>query len=228
MFKNLLVPPEDATDDQLKESGFIEQESVEFEFRSGLKVKGILVEKIRRQGKLILLRFTECEVSYQGKVFYQPSWGIYDMAIGSRIVSCYSGPADPVAFGLNYVVPVEKTHKLQHTEKARHLFSLYQKVRDIRENNDLLNNLTEVWNELKTNHPDDWLCALEILELCGKDKKNLLYKEIKQFLDVRKSENENLEKLIRDGYAAMKDDYLNDRSHQGTGSGIKSIGWRVT
>ncbi len=75
MFKNLLVPPEDATDDQLKESGFIEQESVEFEFRSGLKVKGILVEKIRRQGKLILLRFTECEVSYQGKVFYQPYVG---------------------------------------------------------------------------------------------------------------------------------------------------------
>jgi phenylalanine-4-hydroxylase len=203
MFKNLPVPPEDAADDQLKELGFIEQEKVEFEFGSGLKVKGILVEKIRRQGKLILLRFTECEVSYQGKVFYQPSWGIYDMAVGSRIVSCYSGPADPVAFGLNYPIPEEKTHKLQHTEKARHLFTLYLKVRNIRENKDLLNDLTKVWNELKTNHPDDWLCALEILELSGQNKKEPLYKEIKRFLDSKKSENDNLRKLIEDGYAVL-------------------------
>ncbi len=126
------------------------------------------------------------------------------MAIGSRIVSCYSGPADPVAFGLNYAVPEEKTHKLQHTEKARHLFSLYQKVRDIRENSDLLQNLAEVWDELKTNHPDDWLCALEILELSGQNKKEPLYKEIKWFLDSRKTESDNLKKLIEDGYAVLK------------------------
>jgi phenylalanine-4-hydroxylase len=204
MIKKLAVPPEDATDDQLKELGFIEQEKVEFEFVSGLKVKGILVEKVRKQGKLIILRFTECEVSYQGKVFYQPSWGIYDMAVGSRVVSCYSGPADPVAYGLQYEVPKEKTHKLQHTEKARHLFTLYQKVRDARENKDPLQNMTDVWNELKIHHPDDWLCALEILELLNHQKKDPLFKEIKRFLDLRKSENETLQKLIEDGYGAME------------------------
>lgn len=204
MIKKLTVPPEDATDDQLKELGFIEQEKVEFEFVSGLKVKGILVEKIRKQGKLILLRFTECEVSYQGMIHYQPTWGMYDMAVGSRIVSCYSGPADPVAFGLNYPVPEEKTHKLQHTEKAKHLFTLYQKVRDTRENSDLLQNLAEVWDELKTHHPDDWLCALEILELSGQNKKEPLYKEIKWFLDSKKTESDNLKKLIEDGYAVLK------------------------
>ncbi len=204
MIKKLTVPPEDATDDQLKELGFIEQEKVEFEFVSGLKVKGILVEKIRKQGKLILLRFTECEVSYQGMILYQPTWGMYDMAVGSRIVSCYSGPADPVAFGLNYPVPEEKTHKLQHTEKAKHLFTLYQKVRDTRENSDLLQNLAEVWDELKTHHPDDWLCALEILELSGQNKKEPLYKEIKWFLDSKKTESDNLKKLIEDGYAVLK------------------------
>jgi phenylalanine-4-hydroxylase len=204
MIKKLPIPPEDATNDQLRELGFIEQEKVEFEYESGLKVKGILLEKIRKQGKLILLRFTECEVSYQGKIFYQPSWGIYDMAVGSRIVSCFSGPADPVAFGLNYLVPAEKTHKLQHTEKARQLFALYQKVRDTRENKNSANNLTEVWNELKTNHPDDWLCALEILELLNPEKKDPLYKEIKRFLDARKSENDNLKKLIEDGYSMLE------------------------
>ena len=71
------------------------------------------------------------------------------MAIGSRIVSCYSGPADPVSFGMNYEVPGERTHKLQHSEKSRHLFTLYQKVRDARENKEPLQNMTEVWDELK-------------------------------------------------------------------------------
>jgi phenylalanine-4-hydroxylase len=203
MIKKLDVPLEDATDDQLKEIGFIEQEKVEFEFVSGLKVKGFLVEKIRKQEKLIILRLTECEVNYQGKVLYQPGWGMYDMAVGSRIVSCYSGPADPLAFGLTYPVPVEKTHKLQHTEKAKHLFSLYQRVREIRENDKDIDHLSEVWEELKTNHPDDWLCALEILELYGRQKKHKLQGEIRQFLDSRKSENDNLFKLIEDGYAAM-------------------------
>jgi phenylalanine-4-hydroxylase len=202
-FKNLPIPPEDVTDDQLRELGFIKHEKVEVEYESGLRVKGILLEKIRKQGKLILLRFTECEVSYQGKILYQPSWGIYDMAIGSRIVSCFSGPADPVAFELNYTVPVEKTHKLQHTEKAWQLFALYQKVRDTRENKDPLQNLTAVWNELKKNHPDDWLCALEILELLNRQKEDPLYLEIKLFLDARKSEDNNLNKLIEDGFMLL-------------------------
>ena len=199
-FKNLPVSPEDASDDQLRASGFMEGEKAEFEYESGLKVKGILLEKIRREGKLILLRFTECEVSYKGKILYQPSWGMFDMAVGSRIVSCFSGPVDPIAFGLNYPVPAEKTHKLQHTEKAIQLFALYQKVREARENKNPLQNLAEIWDELKTYHPDDWLCALEILELLNEKKEDPLYQEIKLFLDTRKSENENLRKLIEDGF----------------------------
>ena len=200
---NLPVPPEDATDDQLRSAGFREQEKVEFEFESGMKVNGILLEKIRKDGKLLILRFTECEVTYEGKILYKPSWGMFDMAVGSRIVSCYSGPADPVAFGLTYKAPEEKTHKLQHTGKALQLFSLYQKVKEARENKDL-QNLGEVWNELNKYHPDDWLCALEILELVIHQKEDPLYNEIKQFLDERKSENDNMKKLIEDGYLVLE------------------------
>ena len=197
------VLPENATDDQLKELGFMEGGKVEFEYESGLKVKGVLLEKIRKKGKLILLRFKECEVSYQGKILYQPSWGIYDMAVGSRVVSCFSGPADPVAFALDYSVPAEKTHKLQHTGKAMKLFELYKKVRDNRENVASKQNLPEIWNELITDHPEDWLCALEIMEILHHQKTNPLYKEIKIFLDLRMSENDTLKKLIEDGYSML-------------------------
>jgi phenylalanine-4-hydroxylase len=162
------------------------------------------VEKIRKQGKLILLRLTECEVTYEGKQLYKPAWGMYDMAVGSRILSCYSGPADPVAWGLNYSAPEEKTHKIEHTEKATHLFSLYQKVRENREKKETLLNLIEIWNNLKTNHPDDWLCAMEILELFNTHRNDPVYLEIKKFLDAKKKESEYMKKLIEDGYSMLE------------------------
>jgi phenylalanine-4-hydroxylase len=202
-FKKLSVPPEDATDDELKKLGFNEQEKVEFEYESGLKLSGILVEKIRKQGKLILLQLTECEVVYEGKQLYKPSWGMYDMAVGAKILSCYSGPADPEAFGLTYRAPEEKTHKLEHTEKARQLFELYQQVRNNREKKEPLRNLEAIWNNLKTNHPDDWLCALEILELFNTHNNDPVYIEIKKFLDAKKYESDYMKKLIEDGYAML-------------------------
>ena len=106
---------------------------------------------------------------------------------------------------MNYEVPGERTHKLQHSEKSRHLFTLYQKVRDARENKEPLQNMTEVWDELKTHHPDDWLCALEIFELFYQQKNDPLYKEIKQFLDTKKSESDTFRKLIEDGYSALEE-----------------------
>jgi phenylalanine-4-hydroxylase len=101
-------------------------------------------------------------------------------------------------------VPAEKTHKLQHTEKALNLFELYKKVRDTRENVVTRQNLPEIWNELITDHPEDWLCALEIMEILHHKKSDPLYKEIKVFLDLRKSENDTLKKLIEDGYLVLE------------------------
>jgi phenylalanine-4-hydroxylase len=128
---------------------------------------------------------------------------MYDMAVGSSIVSCFSGPADPAAFRLNYKAPVEKTHKLEHTENAKQLFALYQRVREARENKEPLENLIEIWAALKKYYPDDWLCSLEILELLNQSKGEPLYREIKLFLDNLKSENDNLKKLIEDGYMML-------------------------
>ena len=202
--KTLSVPPEEATDKQLEEAGFIEQEKVEFEFESGIKVRGILKEKVRRDGKLIILKFSECEIKFRGKILYEPSWGIFDLAIGSEVISCFAGPADPVSYGLSFEVPKEKTHKLHHTEKAKELFRLYQRVRETRENNNLFPDLKRVWDDLKVNHPDDWLCALEILELYQTQKDDVIFKDVYQYLDSRKAESENLKKLINDGFAVLQ------------------------
>jgi len=202
--KQLAVPLEDFSEEELGQIGLSIGEKAEFEFTSGVTLRGILRDKIFRNGKLLLLSFSDCHVTCEGKSLFLPEWGTYDMAVGSRIVSAFAGPADPDGFGLEFPVPVEKTHRIVHSPEEKKLHSLYQQVRDIRENNCAFATLPSIWQELKTNHPDDWLCSLEILELLkGKNIKDDFYKEVSDFLLAKRTEREVKAKLIDDGLAIL-------------------------
>ena len=91
-----------------------------------------------------------------------------------------------------------------HDAQAKQLHSLYQQVRNIREENCSFALLPSIWEQLKNNHPDDWLCALEILELLKKKHiDDQFTKEVMQFLETKKSEGKPLSKLIEDGIALL-------------------------
>jgi phenylalanine-4-hydroxylase len=175
---------------------------VNLDFESGVCVAGTVLGKTICDGHLILLSLTECSVSYEEKTLFEPSWGTFDMAVGKSIVSVFSGPADPDAFELSYPVPEEKTHKISHGESTKKLHALYQQVRDIREQNCSFALLPSLWQELKSDHPKDWLCALEILELLKeKHIEDHFTREVTQFLLSKKSEGATMSKLIDDGVA---------------------------
>jgi phenylalanine-4-hydroxylase len=200
----LAVPLENFSDEELGQIGLSIGEKAELEFTSGLKVNGTLREKTFRNGNLLLLSFSDCRVTYEGTTLFQPEWGIYDMAVGSRIVSAFAGPADPDGFGLEYPVPEEKTHRIVHSEKAKELHALYQQVREIRQNNCAFATLPSIWNTLKTQHQDDWLCALEILELLKEKKiEDPFFKEVRDFLVTKRAESQTMTKLIDDGLAML-------------------------
>jgi phenylalanine-4-hydroxylase len=59
------------------------------EFLSGVLLEGTLLSIVRKKGKIILLRFTDCTVKHLNKTLFEPSWGQFDMGIGSQIVSAY-------------------------------------------------------------------------------------------------------------------------------------------
>jgi phenylalanine-4-hydroxylase len=202
--KTLSVPLEDFSEEELGQIGLSEGEEVIFDFESGVHLSGIVKGLTLRDGRLVVITFSNCIVTFEGRVLFEPSWGVFDMAVGRHIVSAFSGPADPAAFGLVYPAPEEKTHKFVHTEKAIKLFALYQQVRDIREQNCSFALLPSIWEELRRDHPADWLCALEILELL-KDKgiDDRFNSEVRQFLESRRSESGAMAKLIDDGLAMV-------------------------
>jgi phenylalanine-4-hydroxylase len=105
------------------------------------------------------------------------------MAIGENIVSAFSGTADADSFGLNYEPPKERTHQIVYDQKTVKLHKLYENVRDIRQMTMSIDKLPEIWDQLLTSYPEEWLLPTEIYELT-KSVRNLtsLSNDIKQFL----------------------------------------------
>jgi phenylalanine-4-hydroxylase len=201
-FKASSTPPEFLTDGDLQALRMIAGNHAELEFESGLVVEGTLDSVLRRDGKIVLMTFSGCTVSFKDKILFRPEWGLFDMAVGEKIVSAFSGPADPFAFDLNYPVPKEKTHKITHSARAVRLHKLYQDVRDLRESQAALLELGALFEEIRRDYPEEWLLPLELAEIAVKvPGKEDLAAEIIHYLNGEKSKDPDVARLIENGLA---------------------------
>lgn len=161
-------------------------------------VKGDLTNLLTIHGRNLLLSFNDCNAEYKGEALFIPSWGIYDMAVGSEISSVVSEVADPDSFGLSFEVPEEKTHKITYSDQTRKLHSLYSRVSEARNDKKNVNDLRNLFNELLSDYPDEWLLGMEILE--ASDHSNGIASEIKDYLTKLKSRKPELSMLIDNGF----------------------------
>lgn len=193
-------PLEKMKPEELNLLGIVVGKQVIIKFESGVVVDGQLTNLFRNNiGHCMILTFKDCNVTYNGKILFQPEWGIYDMAVGEEIISVYSGVADKDEYMKeNPFVPVEKTHKIQYNEERLKLHDIYQQVREIREGTLSKEELPEIWQKLK-NYEDDWLCAVEILEVSENKSVN---EDIRQFLKNKK--DKAIVNLIEDGINLIK------------------------
>jgi len=199
--KNSSKPLENISIDELTKLGIEAGKEVILNFESGVLVKGKLINLLKnRKGLNMILSFEDCSVTYNDEVLFQPEWGTYDMAIGESIVSVFSGAADMAVFSKdNPFVPTELTHKIQYNDKRLELHKLYQQVREIREGRASKDNLVNVWQELQ-GHTDDWLCAVEILEISGNESLN---DDIKSFLQ-NTTVDDTTKGLIQDSLSLLQ------------------------
>lgn len=199
--KNSSKPLENISIDELTKLGIEAGKEVILNFDSGVLVKGKLINLLKnRKGLNMILSFEDCSVTYNDEVLFQSEWGTYDMAIGESILSVFSGAADMAVFSKdNPFVPTELTHKIQYNDKRLELHKLYQQVRDIREGRASKDNLVNVWQELQ-GHTDDWLCAVEILEISGNESLN---DDIKSFLQ-NTTVDDTTKVLIQDSLSLLQ------------------------
>ena len=204
LLKSINLPLENMSPVDLKTHSFLDGQRMFFEFSSGITVEGLNITGVRDiKGSIQIIKLEDCTVKFGDKVLFKPEYGVFDMAIGSSVVSAFSGAADPSSFENLYTVSKVKTIISKPSKKDKKLNKIAQKIRQARNSDSdsdpgLLNSL---FLELKEDHPENWLLPLEILELANNEKFSL---KIELYLMELIKKYTNLKNLVESGISMVK------------------------
>lgn len=197
--KGINLAIENMSPKDLRAYNIYEGEIAHLEFEGGVKVSGEIITGIRNlKGNIILISFKDCTVTYNDQVLFDPSWGTYDMAVGSEIVSAFSGPADYTSFDLITHVPSSTTIKTASNAQRQALENLYLSVREYREGS-VKTDLATVLETLKNQFKTDWLLTVELLEIAIKESNTNLQTESLKHLEQLKNLRPEVKHLINNG-----------------------------
>ena len=190
---------EDMSPKDLEAYGLIEGKTTRLNFEGGIIVEGeIITGKRDLQGKIILISFKNCRVTYNENVLFDPSWGVYDMAIGKEICSAFAGPADSESFENIYSISRTKTEKIVYSSNEQRLHKLYEIIKNQRASDALnLEAIKSILKEVLTSYPSEWLILLEIYELVYATDSPLKDDSLEHLLLLK--QNKQFSKLISDG-----------------------------
>lgn len=198
--KGINLAIEDMSPRDLKAYAIYEGEQITLEFEGDIKITGEIVTGSRNlQGKILLIKFKNCTVTHGETILFRPEWGIYDMAVGKEVISCFSGPADVNSFDMINHVPSSQTIKQKKSASREELEKLYQNVRAIREGKTATITLKEAFGAVTSNHSNDWLLALEIAELTIKNNDNDFTDKVVNYLEDLKIRRPEVAHLIKNG-----------------------------
>ena len=196
--KNINLAIEDMGPFDLKAYNFYDNKWLSFEFESGVKVEGLNITGIRNiQGKLMLIQLQDCTVTYKDEILFTPTEGIFNMVVGSKIISAYAGSADHGSFPNLYKASEVHTTKAAPTAAITKLESLYQDIRNLREAESLNNiELEEIRNTVLNEYAEEWLLILEIIELT---EEPLLREQLILHLNGLGAKDQSIANLINNG-----------------------------
>ncbi|MCT1525477.1 hypothetical protein [Sphingobacterium hotanense] len=169
-------------------------------------MKGVVDVLTFRNDRLLIISFSDCTVKdASGKVYFQPEWGTYDMAVGERIVSVFAGAADKDAYEGAGTGTGEPIAAGVYSDRVKALQEVYQSIREVREAEGDVDTLVKKLAGLDANFSDTWLAAMEILEIAlDRDKQDLAI-DAEGYLRMMKTKHPELDKLIQDGIRLAKD-----------------------
>lgn len=199
--KGINLAIEDMYPKDLEAYDIYEGRRVKLEFVSGLRIEGEVITGIRNlQGKILLIRFRNCLVTYQNQELFTPDQGIYDMAVGKEIVSGYAGPADLHSFDLLRHKVKEESVVSEIDQSTRRQYHFYRSVRESRSQEVSPRSVDKLLTQLLLDGPDDWLLLLEGWELAlqyGFDSQAVA---LRNRLESLGQANPDISHLVHDGF----------------------------
>jgi len=198
--KGINLAIEEMSPRDLRAYDIYEGEQVTLEFEGNITVKGEIITGSRNlQGEILLIKFKNCTVTHNDTVLFQPEWGIYDMAVGKKVISAFSGPADVNSFDMINHVPSSQTIKQKKSVEREELEKLYLSVRNIREGKQASTTLKEAFASVSAGHPNDWLLSVEIAELAKKEGNSDLVDKVLNHLEKVKMNRPEVAHLVDNG-----------------------------
>lgn len=202
--------PSQLSDSQWDSLGAGPGQTMQLEFVSGVKVRGVFNGRFENQGRTILLSLTEATVTYQDRILFEPSWGTFDMAVGSQVTSVFGGPADRVAYGDTQDFVAKRVPQRQYSDEQKLFHAQYAKVRELRERGvtgaALKQELRAVLQVHDQKFAADWLLRLEAYELllARADDGAAMAGEVRGVLQEIAQRDPKTAPLIQDGLTHAK------------------------
>jgi phenylalanine-4-hydroxylase len=203
------------SDEELSRLGLKKGERAELKFRTGAHVIGTVTDLTRLpDGRLGIVSFRDCKVTREGRTLFDPSWGTYDMAVGSRVVSVFGGPADRAKYGEVDDFAAKVIPRKQWSDSAVRIHRLYQSVRDLRpeidsgaaskqESGSPLDRFDRLHAEIQRVCPDDWLLHLDLYELVDQLSSPERQERLSRELTTIASKDPEIKARIDDGLRVM-------------------------
>jgi len=186
----------------------IQNKTVTLNFESGIVVSG-MIESITKtqQDKLLLLELSSCIVTLGSTVLFEQSNSNYTLALGSKIISAFSGSADKENFNVYPPKSERKAIKVHHSDEEKILFRLYAMVKEMREKKTIQwETVRLVYENLSQSYPKDWLLRLELLELLSQFKiEDALNIQLQEDLSHLKNESKTHLNVITAGLNLIYD-----------------------
>lgn len=187
---------------EFADKGIRQGSPLNWEFESGVLVQGVVTGFVcGAEGKVLLIQMDKTTVTKGSDILFDPSWGTFDLALATEVTSCYSGPADPLAFELRFDPPAEKTLKINYSSEEKEVHDLYGQVRELREQKN--GDFDELLNQV-LGLESDWLLAMELFEIATDASETDKAEVLKEALLNKSEIHPKWKKLILDGISLVE------------------------
>lgn len=135
---------------------------------SDIKLTGTVTNLCFKDSKLLLISFENCCVKYKDQILFDPSWGIFDLAVGTKILSVFAGPADTRTYNADVKFQPQYITKIQPSLDQQNRFLLYEELQYMRQSflqkNTITKNINDLFKKVQKQKLH-WLVLLELYEL---------------------------------------------------------------
>ena len=183
-----------------------ENEYLNLNFKSGIKLSGKLNNKLIHNQKPLMASFSNCRVTKEDQILFDPNWGTFDLVCGTSIVSVYGGPADIENYlkFMDLELPNLKkpSYSIGNTQETKSIDKLYKEVRQIREGGWVdEDRIREIIHQIELINSEEWLIRYELMEILLNFKTNesKLYSDLKAQIIKISEKNIDLQQSILRG-----------------------------